>query len=63
MARWKGKLSGAGEIEEELPLCGLCGGTWVDAIGARVGAKVDGGEFSFEGNAEGWGVCDSAYVG
>ena len=63
MARWKGKLSGAGGVKEELSLCGLCGGTRFDAIGARVGAKVDGGEFSFEGNAEGWGVCDSADVG
>ena len=44
-------------------MCGLCGGTWVDAVGARVGAKVDGGEFSFERNAEGWGLCDSAHVG
>ena len=63
MARWKGKLSGAGGVKEELSLCGLCGGTRFDAIGARVGAKVDGREFSFERNAEGWGVCDSADVG
>ena len=63
MAGWKGKLSGAGGVEKELPLRSLCRGTWVDAIGARIGPEVHGGEFSFKGNAESGGICDSTDVG